>query len=169
MLLQQLSKTAQGVPIKLIHQLYQMVVIPQMLYAASMWLHPTYNTEIDKAIQGSNRTAKKGEQTQWTAMLTITGVMRSSPTDSLKIHTNLLPGPLVIQCILHNSFLHISTLPNHHLLNSIITHIAKCSTVKCHKSALHCLAQNLTVDPSQTELIHPRPVHLNSHTPSPLQ
>ena len=165
MLLRQLSKTAQGVPTKLIHQLYQMVVIPRTLYAASVWLRPTYNTETDEAIRGSNGTTKKVEQTQRTVMLAITGAMRSSPTDSLEIHANLLPGPLVIQRILHNSFLRISTLPNHHPLNSIVTRIAKRGTVKRHKSALHCLAQNLAVDPSRTELIHPRPIHPDSHTP----
>ena len=50
MLLRRLSKTAQGVPTKLICQLYQMVVIPWTLYTASVWLRPTYNTETDEAI-----------------------------------------------------------------------------------------------------------------------
>ena len=165
MLLRRLSKSAQGVPTKLIHQLYQAVVIPRTLYPASVWLRPTYNAETNTTVRGSTGTAKKIRQTQRTALLAITGAMRSSPSDSLEVHANLLPGPLLIQCILHNSLLRISTLPSHHPLSTITNHIAKRNTVKRHKSALHHLLQNLAVNPRMTETIHPHPVHPDSCSP----
>ncbi|KIM61211.1 hypothetical protein SCLCIDRAFT_44914, partial [Scleroderma citrinum Foug A] len=87
MLLHCLSKS--GVPMKLIHQLYQTVVIPHTLYAASIWLHPTYNEESNTTIHGSISTAKRVSQTQCAAAITIMGAMRSSPSDSLEIHTNI--------------------------------------------------------------------------------
>ena len=76
-----------------------------------------------------------------------------------------IPGPLLVQRILHNSLLHISTLPNHHPLNAITTRIAKRGPVKCHKTALHHLLQNLAVNPLTMEVTHPRPVHPISTTP----
>ena len=99
------------------------------------------------------------------AMIAITGAMRFSLSDSLEIHANLLPGPLLVQHILHKPLLCISTLPNHHPLNAITTHIAKCGPVRCHKTALHHLLQNLAVNPLMMETIHPRPVHPVSSTP----
>jgi len=59
MLLRHLTRTSQGVPTRLIHQLYQTVAIPHTLYTASVWLHPTYNSESNALIQGSIKTAKK--------------------------------------------------------------------------------------------------------------
>ena len=144
MLLQRLSKSAQGIPMRLIHQLYQTVVIPHTLYAASIWLCPTYNAKTNTTVHGSKGTTKK---------IAITGAMRSSPSDSLEVHANLLPGPLLVQHILHNSLLHISTLLNHHPLNAIMTHIAKCGPVKRHETALHHLLQNLTVNPLMMEVL----------------
>ena len=166
MLLRRLSKSAQGVPTKLIHQLYQAVVIPHTLYAASVWLRPTYNAKTNTTVCGSTGTAKRIGQTQRTVLLAITGAMKSSPSDSLEVHANSLPGPLLIQHILHNSLLRISTLPSHHPLSAIMNHIAKCSTIKHHKSALHHLLQNLAVNPRMMETIHPHPVHPDSCSPS---
>jgi len=165
MLLRCLTRTSQGVPTKLTHQLYQTVVIPCMLYAASVWLRPTYNLEFNTPLRGSIGTAKRIAQTQPTALLAITGAMRSSPSDSLEIHASLLPGPLLIQCTLYNFLIRISSLPIHHPLNPIVTHIVKWGSVKRHKSALHYLVQNLAVNPRTMETIHPRPDHPNSHTP----
>jgi len=164
-LLRRLSRTAQGVPTKLIRQLYQTVVIPHTLYAASVWLRPTYNRATGTPIRGSIGTARKITQTQRTALLAITGAMRMSPTDSLEIHANLYPGPLLIQRALFNSLIRISSLPPHHLLNPIVTNIAKRRPVKRHQSALHFMMRYLAVNPRTIELIHPRPIHPNSHTP----
>jgi len=165
MLLRRLTRTSQGVPTRLIHQLYQIVVIPCTLYAASVWLHPTYNSESNAPIQGSIKTAKRIAQTQQTALIAITGAMRSSPSDSLETHANLLPGQLLIQRILYNSLLRVLTLPSHHLLNPIVTCIVKQGPVKHHKTTLHCLIQNLAINPRTTETIHPHPDHPNSCTP----
>lgn len=98
-------------------------------------------------------------------MLAITGAMRSSPSDSLEIQANLFPGPQLVQRTIHNSLLWISTLPSHHPLNAITNRIAKRGPIKCHKSALHHLLQNLAVNPRTTETIHTHPVHPDSCCP----
>lgn len=116
-------------------------------------------------MHGSIGTAKKITQMQRTALLAITSTMRSSPTDSLEVHANTLPGPLLIQHVLFNSHIRISTVPLHYPLNPIVTRIAKRSPVKRHQSALHLMIRNLAVDPRTIETIYPRPVHPNSHTP----
>lgn len=165
MLIRRISRSAQGVPAKLVRQLYRAVVVPRILYAASVWLRPTYNEATNKTIHGSVGVTKKIAQTQRTAALAITGAMRSSPGDSLEIHADLYPVPLLVQRTLYNALIRMSTLPTHHPLNPIITRIATRGTVKRHKTAIHNLAQHLATDPRTIETIYPRPIHPDSHTP----
>ena len=165
MLIRCISRLAQGVPTKLVRQLYWAVVIPRTLYAASVWLRPTYNEATNKPIHRSIGITKRITQMQHTAALAITRAMRSSSGNSLEIHTDLYPVPLLVQRTLYNALIRMSTLPPHHLLNPIITCITTCSTVKHHKTAIHNLVQHLKIDPRAIDTIHPRPIHPDSDTP----
>ena len=155
MLIRRISRLAQGVPTKLVHQLYRAVVIPRTLYAASIWLRPMYNKATNKPIHGSIGIMKRIAQMQCTAALAITRAMRSSPGDSLEIHANLYPVPLLVQRMLYNALIRMSTLPPHHPLNPIITCITTHGTVKHHKTAIHNLVQHLKTNPRAIETIHP--------------
>ena len=164
MLIRCLSRSAQGIPTKLIRQLYRAVAIPRMLYAASVWLQPTYDEKTNSPIRGSIGATKKITQTQRTAALAITGAMRTSPGDSLEIHANLYPTPLLVQHLLHNALIRMSTLPTHHLLNPIVTRIATQGPVRHHRTAIHNLIWHFMVDPRTIETIHPRPIRPDSRT-----
>jgi len=59
MLIRRLSRSAQGIPTKLIHQLYRAVAIPCTLYVASVWLWPTYDEKTNSPIRGSIGVTKK--------------------------------------------------------------------------------------------------------------
>jgi len=165
MLIRRLSRSAQGIPTKLIRQLYRAVAIPRTLYAASVWLRPTYDKKTNSPIRGSIGVTKKIAQTQRTAALAITGAMRTSPGDSLEIHANLYPTPLLVQHLLHNALIRMSTLPTHHPLNLIVMCIATRGPVRHHRTAIHNLIQHFTVDPRTIETIHPRPICPDSRTP----
>ena len=165
MLICRISKSVQGVPTKLVQQLYRAVVIPRTLYMASIWLQPTYNEVTNKTIHRSLGVTKRIAQMQHTTTLAITGAMKSSPGNSLEIHTDLYPVPLLVQCTLYNALIRMSTLPTHHPFNPIITCIANWGMVRHHKTAIHSLIQHLTTDPRTIETIIPWPIHPDSHTP----
>ena len=83
MLMRRISGASWGVPSKLTRQLYQAVVIPRVMYAASVWLRPTHNRNLDTPLRGSTGIAKKIGRTQRSAAMTILGAMHTSPLDSI--------------------------------------------------------------------------------------
>ena len=143
-----------GVPAKLIRQLYQSVVVPKITYAAAVWLQPTYSHLSDKRLRGSIGIARKIESLQRAAMLAITGAMRTTPTDSLDAHANLLPTHIHIlfQPVLFRSVLCLSGLPPNHPLIPHIKKIEK-KDVKKHCSALHKLIHMLGMSPQLNKTI----------------
>ncbi|KIN92630.1 hypothetical protein M404DRAFT_809960 [Pisolithus tinctorius Marx 270] len=71
LLLRRLSATSWGIPLKLMRQLYQSVVVPKVMYAASVWLQPTYTGDHSSKTRGS-----KGVRT---AALAATGALKTTP------------------------------------------------------------------------------------------
>jgi len=163
-LLRRLSATLWGVPAKLIRQLYLSVVIPKITYAAAVWLQPSFAHPSDKRLRGSKGIARKIGSTQRTAALAITGAMRTTPTDSLNVHANLLPTHLMFQQVLFRSALRLSSLPDAHPLKPHIKRIEK-KDVKRHRSALHKLIHTLGVHPECNETILPHAVKPGTHPP----
>ena len=113
---------------------------------------------------GSQGIAKKMMQIQHSAALTITGAMRTSPTDSTAIHANLMPMSTVIQRMLFNLTLCMTMLPPSHPLHGMVARAAKCNVVH-HKTVLHCLVHGLKLKQENTETFIPCPVHPNSLMP----
>lgn len=72
-LLRRLSSPAHGIPPRLICQLYRSVAVPNMLYAASVWLKPVFSAGSLSLIKGSQCLVKKITQVQCSAALTIMG------------------------------------------------------------------------------------------------
>ena len=164
MLLRRLSSSSHGIPAKLIHQLYQTVAIPKMTYAASVWFQPTLNAGSPNSVRGSKGIATKMTQIQRVAALAITGAMRTSPTDSIETHANLLPIPLLMQRLLFSLTLRLASLPSKHPLHSLVRRTAK-RNVKHHKTALHWLLHGLAINPDKTETVSPHTVHPTALTP----
>jgi hypothetical protein len=101
--LRRLSRTSMGIPTKLMRQLYQTVAIPKFTYGADIWFHPLFKQGSHTMQQGSKGIAKCLTSVQRIAAISITGAMRSTPTDSLEAHANLLPIPLFLQKICHRA------------------------------------------------------------------
>ena len=159
MLMRHISGVSWGIPSKLTRQLYQAVVIPRVMYAASVWLRLTHNRSLDTPLRGSTGIARKVGRTQCSAAMTILRAMRTSPLDSLEVHSFLLPAPLLIQDILYRSALRLARLPQNHPLHTKMKWIER-HDVKCHCAALHCLIHTLQVKPSKIEtsilyVLHP--------------
>ena len=164
MLLRRLSSPAHGISAKLIRQLYRAVAIPKMTYAASIWFRPMFHAGSPSTVRGSKGIAAKMTQVQRSAALAITGAMQTSPTDSTEAHANLYPVPILMQRILFNSTLRLTSLPSQHPLQPIVRRIAK-RNVKRHKTALHHLVHGLAIKPCKTETISPHTVHPTALTP----
>ena len=166
LLMKRLSGVSWGIPLRLMCQLYQAVVVPRTTYAASIWLCPTLvtNSESNQLRRGSIGTIKKIATTQRQAALTILGALRTSPLDSLEVHAFLPPTHLLIQDILYRSMLRMSRLPQTHPLQPKIKWIKK-HNVRRHKSALHHMLHSFDFDPAKIEKYTPYPLHPTDVTP----
>ena len=131
------------------------------MYAASVWLCPTYNRSLDSPQQGSTGIANKLGRTQRSAATTILRALRTSPLDLLEVHAFLLPAPLLIQDVLYRSALRLARLPQTHPLHTKLKWIEH-HDVKRHKSALHSLVHTLKVKPSKIEKVTPNALHPGS-------
>jgi hypothetical protein len=123
--LRQLSSTAAGMPLKLTRQLYQAVAIPKMLYAADIWFTPVYRTGSDSSQRGSLGVVSKMSTVQRIAAITITGAMRSTTTDTLEAHANLLPIALLLQNTCHRAIIRLAAHPPTHPLHAHVRRTAK--------------------------------------------
>jgi ribonuclease HI len=88
------------------------------------------------------------------AALTITGGLRSTATDILDLHANLLPVELLMHKICFSATTRLTTVPDTHPLFPMVT---RCSRryVKRHKSALHNLFHIYKIQPQLVETINP--------------
>ncbi|KAG2066814.1 hypothetical protein BDR04DRAFT_1167518 [Suillus decipiens] len=84
--LHHLSSAAKGIPLQLMHQLYQAVAVPKMLYAVDLCFSLVHQEGTDKLQHSSIRVAKKISMVQHIATIAITGAMRSTAMDLLESH-----------------------------------------------------------------------------------
>lgn len=152
--LHHLSSSAKGLLLRLMHQLYQAVAILKMLYVADLWFTPTYQDSSDSLQWGSIRVAKHLTSIQWIAALSITGAIRTTATDLLEVHANLLPISLLLQNMCHWAIIHIATHPNTHLLYDPIRRAARCF-INSHHTFLHQLTHQFKIDPREIETLIP--------------
>jgi len=138
-------------------QLYLTVAVPKFTYGADIWFKPIYDNS-DRKQRGSMGVAEKLAKIQRIATLGITGAMRTTATDTLDAHANLLPTSLLLQKICHrsaDSALRLATLPQHHPLHKHLQHIAKHHDIRRHRSSLHNLIATYRVFSDNTETLDP--------------
>lgn len=150
--LRRLLRTSMGIPTKLMHQLYQAVAIPKFTYAADIWFHPLFKKDSNASQHGSKRTADCLTSVQCLAALSIMGTMRTTPTNSLEAHANLLPIPLLMQKICHRATARLASLPQSHPLHKKLQWIAKHNVI-LHQSLLHNLIHSFRIYPEKVETI----------------
>ena len=135
-------------------QLYQAVAILKMLYAANIWFKPIYQHDSNAHQRGSIGIANKLSSVQISAAIAIMGAMKTTVTDILEAHTNLLPIPLLLQITCHRAIVRLATHPSSHPLHAPVRKAAK-HFVSSHRSSLHYLTKSFLISPDDIESINP--------------
>jgi len=86
---QRITKTAKGVKGGLARRLFYGVAVASMLYAVDIWGAPSFR-KIDSGKAGSG-TLKKLDSVQRKAAIQATGALRTTPSDLLFAHADMLP------------------------------------------------------------------------------
>ena len=93
-----IARTSCGINAKYIWQLYLSIAVPQMLYAADIFLTPQQNVgKRANDERSSQATINKLASIQRRAALMITGAMKTMATDVLEVMANLLPFHLLVE------------------------------------------------------------------------
>ena len=128
-----------GLTPKLARCMYTSVALPRILYAADIWAPPEYKQESKAKPTANRRFTKKLASIQRAGTLAIVGGLRTSPTDTLCTHVDILPAHLELDKACHKAAVRMATLPHSHPVTKIFRKVAKLK-VKRHRSPLHCLA-----------------------------
>ncbi|OJA18739.1 hypothetical protein AZE42_12536 [Rhizopogon vesiculosus] len=152
--LRRLSSSSKGLPMRLMRQLYQAVALPKMLYAADLWFSPILRENTNSLQHGSIGVAKRISSIQRIATLAITGALRSTATDVLEAHANLLPAILLLQSACHRAIIRLTALPNTHPLHAPIRKAAA-RYVGSHRTSLHRLCHRFAIIPDEIETLIP--------------
>ena len=140
--------------------------VPKMAYAADIWYTPVSKWQGRTQLSGSVGITGKLASLQRMATLAITGALRTTATDVLDLHANVLPVELLLNKICHRAFLWLVLLaPTHPLQKLVYTHAKR--YIRSHCSLLHELANIYDIDPQEVEVITPPsfpPGHWLKHT-----
>jgi hypothetical protein len=88
------------------------------------------------------------------AAIHVTGAMRTTATDVLDAHADLLPTDLLINKHCFREALRLTTLPKHHPLHGHVKSAAKHKPRK-HPSPLHKIMHAYSLNPTTIETIAP--------------
>jgi ribonuclease HI len=148
-----LTRTIKGASVHVMRQLYTSVIIPKIQYAADVWITPLDKKPNAKKTTGSISAIRRLLSVQRIATLAITGAMRSTATNVLEAHANVLPMHLSIKRTCFMATLQYATLADPHPLAPVVQRIAKVNR-KGHRSPLHLLLNLFPdIDPGKIEEI----------------
>src|SRR6266481_8963449 len=85
-------------------------------------------------------------------MTVVTGALRTSTTDVMEVHANLIPTELLLHRICHRATLHLAALPDPHPLHKVVKQTA-CRDIKHHRSSLHQLFHTFGLRPAECKTI----------------
>lgn len=111
-----LSKMAKGLQGEYARRMYLAGAIPSMLYGADIWCPPPPRKANGKRPRGMNGAIGKMESIQRKAAIQATGALRTTPSDLLFAHADLLPMQEQIAKICENAAMRMATLPKSHPL-----------------------------------------------------
>jgi ribonuclease HI/endonuclease/exonuclease/phosphatase family metal-dependent hydrolase len=146
-----IAKTTKGIPIRLAKRLYTAACVPKICYAADVWSPPPPRGRKTKGEQRKGGTGKLA-RIQRQALLML-GPMRTTATDILEAHADLLPFHLLLEKVRHRAILRMATLPSTHPLHQ---HLARASKVpvRRHQSPIHrLLGAYRNIKPGRIETI----------------
>ena len=149
-----LTKPSTGVQATYMRQLYCTVAIPKLTYAVDVWYMPVQKKEGRKKAMESVGLVCKLTSVQWLATIAITGAMRTTASNILEAHANVLPIELLLLGICHRAFSHMLALLKSHPLHHPL-HSCTCQLVKRHPSPLHTLSHIFGLELDAYEEIMP--------------
>src|SRR6266481_8923400 len=85
--------------------------------------------------------------------MAITGALRTTATDIMEIHANLLPTELLLHRICYRATLRLAALPDTHPLQKKTVKQVAHRDIKHHRSSLHQLLHSYDVQPGTCEVI----------------
>ena len=129
-----------GLTPRFARRMYTSVALPRILYAADVWAPPAYKKEIGAKPTANKRFTARLATLQRAGALAVVGGLRTSPTDLLCTHADILPAHLELDKTCHKAAVRMATLPHSHPITKIYRKSSKRS-VKRHKSPLHCLTR----------------------------
>jgi len=94
------------------------VAVTKVSYTADVWYTPIHKIEGRTNKSGSVRVTRKLITIQRMATLAVMGALKSTATDVLDLHANILSVKLLLHKICHRAALHIATLPPSHPLHT---------------------------------------------------
>lgn len=150
-----------GILTKLMRQLYQSIAIPKFTYGADIWFRPLFKDDTGSMQRGSKGIMNRLTSVQRIAAISITGAMRTTPTDSLEAHANLLPISILMQKICHHATVRLASLPQSHPLHKKLTWIAR-HNVQHHRSSLHNLLHTFRIYPSDVKTRDPAKIMVST-------
>ena len=129
----------------------QQMLLPAMLYAASIWITPQRRIEGRKRLYGSVGIIRKLARIHRQACILMTGAMRTTATDTLEAHLNILPFHLLVDVHISRDATRLCSLPSSHPLHP---HVRKATRfVKHHRSPLHEVLAAYSLRPDDMETI----------------
>jgi len=146
---QRLTKVTKGVSAKYMRQFFISVAIPRMMYVADLFLVP--GSGIGKGTRGFiSKLAKIQQQ----AVLHITGVLRSAPTDAIDACADMLPFHLLVKKLTYSAATRLVTFPQSHPLGRHMAQEAR-RYVKSHRALVHEIMHAFKLNPADFESIKP--------------
>lgn len=143
--IRRLQRPTIGMPPRFAWLLYKGIAIPRMLYAAEISLTPVTNNAGRRRVSGTVGPMAKLARVQRTAALNITGALRTTATDMIDTHADLLPFHILVNQICQRSALRLATLPDTHPLYKHVRRAKR--NVKRHRTPLHELHHAFHIDP----------------------
>lgn len=119
-LFRRMANTRRGVSSNISRRLYLAVAVPSMLYAADVFLNPTPAASRRQSTTGSVQAVKRLAQVQRQAAILITGAMRTTATDVMESHANLLPMTALVRQLCQHAAIRLCTLPQNHPLHPFL-------------------------------------------------
>jgi len=121
------------------HQLYITVALPKILYGIDIWYTPPHQKPGKKCRSGSVGPLRKLESSQRIATLAITGALRTTPSDALNVHANVLPMDLMLEKACHRAIVRMCTLPESNPVANIVKQYYEEIPLVKHPTNLHNL------------------------------
>ena len=128
-----------GLTPKFARHMYTSMAIPRILYTVDIWAPPTYNCKQKEKPTANKRFTMRLFTIQRAGTLAIVGGLRTSPTDTLCTHADILPAHLELDKTCHKAAVQMAMLPHSHPVMKIYCRSNK-RKVKRHKSPLHHLS-----------------------------